>query len=358
MLARYAALLSFAVTALALSSGDLTVKLSAVSPTVSSIEDIILTAVVSNPTSEDIKFVKFNSVLDELPTKSFLVKKGDSDVLFSGVDIVPAITEDAAFVTIPAGGSIAMNHTVAASYDFESAGAGTFTFNAVTNLRVSEGGEITHFALDAASVDVEVNGDVAKRTVFPETASLRTSTPVCSNASRKNYLGAALSEARAVAGGAAANIRQSPNSANFKTYFNNHNRNDIWYNFDRIAGDLASSGNRGLHCVDRAGGICKNGGIAAYVLLVTSGGNIIGSEAYFCDWFFTSTRDLRSTCSGTNFPSTRTNVMLHELTHAIFASGDIVYDCPGSRGLSDANKKKNADNYTCFAMHNWKQHNC
>ncbi|TFL03478.1 Deuterolysin metalloprotease family-domain-containing protein [Pterulicium gracile] len=358
MLARYAALLSFAATALALSSGDLTVKLSAVSPTVSSIDDIILTAVVSNPTSEDIRFVKFNSVLDELPTKSFKVKKGDVDVTFSGVDVVPAITEDAAFITVPAGGSIAVNHTVAASYDFESVGAGTFTFDAITNLRVAEGNEITHFVLDAASVDVEVTDDVSKRSLFPESANLRTSTPVCNDANRRNYLAASLTEARAVAGGAAANIRQSPNSANFATYFNNHNRNDIWYNFDRIAGDLASSGNRGLHCVDRAGGICKNGGIAAYVLLVTSGGNIVGSEAYFCDWFFTSTRDLRSTCSGTDFPLTRTNVMLHELTHAIFASGDIVYGCPGSRGLGDADKKKNADNYTCFGMHNWKQYNC
>ncbi|TFK97353.1 hypothetical protein BDV98DRAFT_607658 [Pterulicium gracile] len=356
MLSRYTVLLSFAVTALALSSGDLTVKLSAVSPTVASIDDIILTAVVSNPTSKDIKFVKFNTVLDELPTKSFKVKKGDADVLFSGVDVVPAITEDSAFVTIPAGGSIAVNHTVSASYDFESAGAGTFTFDAITNLRVSEGGKMTHFALDAASVDVEVTADVAKRTVFPESANLRASNPVCNDAGRRNQLAAALDEARAVAGGAAHNIRADPNSANFRTYFNNHNRNDIWYNFDRIAGNYG--GNRGLHCVDRAGGLCSNPGIAAYVWLVTSGGNIISSESYFCNWFFTSTRDLRSTCSGVNFPSTRANVMLHELTHGDFASGDIVYDCPGSRALGDADKKKNADNYTCFAMHNWKQYNC
>lgn len=158
---------------------------------------------------------------------------------------MPAITEDAAFITVPAGGSIAVNHTVAASYDFESVGAGTFTFDAITNLRVAEGNEITHFVLDAASVDVEVTDDVSKRSLFPESANLRTSTPVCNDANRRNYLAASLTEARAVAGGAAANIRQSPNSANFATYFNNHNRNDIWYNFDRIAGDLASSGNRG-----------------------------------------------------------------------------------------------------------------
>ncbi|TFK98481.1 hypothetical protein BDV98DRAFT_572745 [Pterulicium gracile] len=363
MLRCSAALLTFAATALALSSGDLTVKLSAVSPVVASIDDIILTAVVSNPTSEDIKFVKFGSVLDELPTKSFNVRKGDEAVTFSGVEIIPALDIDAAFITIPAGGSIAVNHTVAASYAFEAAGTGVFTFETSVNLQVADGpdSELAHFVLESTSVDVEVTDDVAKRSVFPDDdeseVGLRTSTPVCDNATRRNFLAAALKEARAVAGGAATNIKQSPNSARFKTYFNDASRNDIWYNFDRVAGDLASSGNRGLHCKDRAGGLCAGGGVGAYVRLVTSGNNIISSEAYFCDWFF-GTKDLKAICNGTNFPQTRVNVMLHELTHAVFRSTDTVYGCPGSRGLSSANKKKNADNYTCFALHNYLANTC
>lgn len=62
-------------------------KLTAVASSVASIDDIILTAVVSNPTAEDIKLVKFNSVLDKLPTKSFKVKKGDEEVKFHGIDV-------------------------------------------------------------------------------------------------------------------------------------------------------------------------------------------------------------------------------------------------------------------------------
>lgn len=133
-------------------------------------------------------------------------------------------------MTIPAGGSIAVNHTVAASYDFEAVGAGTFTFETTGNLQVFEGAgsELTSYNLPAASVDVTITDDVAKRTVFPESeVSLMTSTPVCDDVNGRKFLASALSEARAVAGGAAANIRQQPNSGNFATYFENANRDEI-----------------------------------------------------------------------------------------------------------------------------------
>ncbi|TFK98451.1 hypothetical protein BDV98DRAFT_533901 [Pterulicium gracile] len=346
MLSRSAILVSLAAVALGLSTGDLTVKLSAVSSTVSSIDDIILTAVVSNPTSEDIKVVKFGTILDELPTKAFKVKKGDADVDFTGIDVIPDTSDDAAFITIPAGQSIALNHTVAASYDFESSGTGTFTFSTITNFQVSEASELTYFsAAESESVSVEVTDDVSKRFVFPEDAGsvgLRTSTPVCSDTNRRNFLAASLSEARAVAGGAAANIRQSPNSARLNTYFGNANRDDLWYNFDRVAGDLASSGNRGLHCVDRAGGACSGGGVVAYT-------NYAVFQAYFCNSFF-SAQPLSAICGSSTINFGRANVMLHELTHAVFGSNDVVYGCPGSKNLSVADKKRNADNYSCFAL--------
>lgn len=158
---------------------------------------------------------------------------------------MPALGSEDAFVTIAAGESIAVNHTVATSYDFEAVGPGTFTFEVITNLQVSEGDEITHFALDAASVDVEVTDDVTKRTVFPDGSSSRTSTPVCDDGNRRQYMADALTEARAVAGGAAHNIRQDPWSGNYNDYFNHANHDEVWWNFDRIAGDLPSSGNRG-----------------------------------------------------------------------------------------------------------------
>jgi deuterolysin len=71
-----------------------------------------------------------------------------------------------------------------------------------------------------------------------------TTTPTCNDNNRRYILEQSLSEARALAGGAAADVRSHPNSQAFKDYFGNSNRDTIWYNFDRIAGDLAVNGNR------------------------------------------------------------------------------------------------------------------
>lgn len=67
--------LSLTTLALGLSSGDIKVTLNAVSSSVSSIEDIILTTVISSPTSSDIRVIKSANVLDDSPSDSFAVGK-------------------------------------------------------------------------------------------------------------------------------------------------------------------------------------------------------------------------------------------------------------------------------------------
>ena len=81
---RASILLSFATLALGLAAGGLKVTVNAVSSSVSSIDDIVLTAVVSNPTGQDIRVIGTNNVLDNLPTKSFFVTKDDQKVTFTG----------------------------------------------------------------------------------------------------------------------------------------------------------------------------------------------------------------------------------------------------------------------------------
>jgi deuterolysin len=76
-------------------------------------------------------------------------------------------------------------------------------------------------------------------------AETEQTTPVCNDRNRLNILTAGLAEARALAGGAATDIRSHPNSGQYAAYFGNSNRDTVWWNFDRIAGDLPSSGVRG-----------------------------------------------------------------------------------------------------------------
>jgi deuterolysin len=79
-----------AVSLAAPSPSSLKVSVTPVATTAKS-KDISLSATVTNPTSEDIKFVRFGSVLDTLPTRSFKVTKDGKEVTFAGMRVCVSI---------------------------------------------------------------------------------------------------------------------------------------------------------------------------------------------------------------------------------------------------------------------------
>lgn len=81
-------LLLSAASALAVptSSGELSVKLTAASSHVQ-LQDLLISATVSNPTAQDIRVLKYGTVLDELDTRSFAVSKDGVDVPFQGMQV-------------------------------------------------------------------------------------------------------------------------------------------------------------------------------------------------------------------------------------------------------------------------------
>lgn len=71
---------------LALAS-PMTVTLSA-PENVSSLDDLKITATVVNTGSDEVRILKYNTILDsEIPTRSFYVKKDDSTVNFTGIAV-------------------------------------------------------------------------------------------------------------------------------------------------------------------------------------------------------------------------------------------------------------------------------
>ncbi|KAJ7071948.1 hypothetical protein C8F01DRAFT_1101947 [Mycena amicta] len=356
---RASVLLSLCTLALGLSVGDLKVSIKAVSSSVKSVDDIIITAVVSNPTAEDIRVIAKNNVLDGSATRSFAVSKNDDSVLFTGVRTTLDLSADAIYTTIPAGSSIAVNHTdLGALYDFETSGTGSFSFAPNTLFQTGPDAAPVHVATDAVSV--EVTHDVSKRELFP--LDRRTSTPVCSDSGRLQILKDSLSYGRSLAGGAASDILSHPNGPEYTTYFGGNTQSDIWYNMDRIAGDLSNeSGDRNIYCSQDVANLCgPNTGIIAYTLVVTSGGKIVGSNIYTCDIFFTSVGSTPSVCTNgyDSTTSSRGGVILHELSHATAGTADITYGCSAAAGLSVANKKNNADNYRCMGLAIYKDYDC
>ena len=69
-----------------LRAGDLDVFLSTPTDKVTSVSDLRVVATVKNIGGEDLKILKFGTVLDnELPTRSFIVSKDGKEAPFTGV---------------------------------------------------------------------------------------------------------------------------------------------------------------------------------------------------------------------------------------------------------------------------------
>ena len=80
---------------------------------VNSIDDIKVTAAVTNTGSEALKILKFGTVLDsEMPTRSFTVSKDGAVADFTGIKLQIDLEslDDSAFVVIPAGETIVVEH--------------------------------------------------------------------------------------------------------------------------------------------------------------------------------------------------------------------------------------------------------
>ncbi|KAF8067649.1 hypothetical protein FPV67DRAFT_1780706 [Lyophyllum atratum] len=348
-------LLSLATLALGLSSGDLKVTLNAVSSSVSSIDDIIISAVVSNPTNKDIRVIAKNNILDTSATKSFAVRKNDQDVLFTGIRATFDLTAEGIYTTIPARSSVAVNHTdIGALYDFEHSGTGAFSF--VANNIFQTGPDAPALIVDAPAVTVKVTDDVQKRLLLAPSLS----TPQCSDGGKQAVISDSLAGARAMAGGAASDIRTHPTSSEFNTYFAGNSQDTIWYRMDIIAGDLSSSGTRIIGCTDPAAICGGTGGVIAYTLVGTSNGQIVSSDIYTCPIFFTAVSDTPRICTD-GFDSTtssKAGVILHELSHATSGTSDLGYGCSVTAGLSTSDKLNNADNYRCMGSAIYKHYNC
>jgi len=85
-------LAAFAAASVTLASpvrraGALTVNIAAPAGNVTSVDELKLVAEVTNTGAEDLKIFKYNTVLDSLPTKSFVVTKDGETVAFKGIRV-------------------------------------------------------------------------------------------------------------------------------------------------------------------------------------------------------------------------------------------------------------------------------
>ncbi|KAJ8073705.1 hypothetical protein PM082_011983 [Marasmius tenuissimus] len=228
-------LLSFTALALGLATGDVKVSVKAVSSSVSSIEDVVLTAIVFNPSNRDIRVLALNNILDDQPTRSFSVTKDGKEVTFTGIHVTPDLDNQANWVTILAGQSVSVNHTVSKLYNFEPHGTGTYMFapNAIFQTTMTE--PLLVVNVDSVQVEVVHNGDVSFRYLIPPSASL--SSVSCADPGRAQILRDAHENAKLLATNTITDIRNNPNSVNWGAFFGGNDREEIIQRFTLIAQD-------------------------------------------------------------------------------------------------------------------------
>ncbi|KAF9030873.1 zincin [Hymenopellis radicata] len=305
---------------------------------VASIGDLTFTAAITNTNSEAVKILKYGTILDNLPTRSFTVSKDGADVAFTGAKLTVALS-DSAYTTIASGETVTVSHTVSEIYDFASAGTGTYSFAPLTEFQVagaedsvSAVAELAKVTVAAPSVGVEVTSDVARRV-------RKRATDICKDSSMASFIDASYTEAKELASISSSYI--STNGASdsvYTAYFGASSTSKVTGIIDAVADENDSS--RTLSCTDDYN-VC-DGNVIAYTLISTT-------DIYFCDIFFDEVPST-SLCSGTTVASRniRGGTTLHELTHAVADTDDITYGCAADQALSDAKSVQNADNFNCF----------
>ncbi|KAK0230165.1 Metalloprotease [Armillaria fumosa] len=345
-------------------AGKLVVELSGPSGSVDS-ADLVLTASVTNTGSQDVKVLKYGTILDALPTRSFVVTNDDtqSEVPFTGVKLSVSMDNnpEAAYITIPSGQTINVTHDVSAIYDW--GGNANYTITPIASLRAAAPGNLladisslSSVSVDSSSFSVEISS-VTKRELQSKHESRSSDVQVldkravvsCSSPSESDFISASYTEGKALASLGSSYISfNGATDSLYRSYFDSTSTSTVTSVLDAAASESSSS--RTLSCDDTYN-LC-DGNIVSYTVISTT-------NIYFCDIFFNevATTEL---CSGTTVAArnVRGGTVLHELTHAIANTDDITFGCSADQALSDTQSAINADNYNCFTTQVFQNEEC
>ncbi|KAL0070273.1 hypothetical protein AAF712_002765 [Marasmius tenuissimus] len=333
---------AFATAALAnpvkRAADQLTVKVTGPSSgAVESTDDLKFTAEVTNNGAEAVEVLKYGTILDALPTRSFTITQNGTNIPFVGAKLSVALNNDNAYTTIESGKTVTISHEVSSLFDFATAGPGTFSFTPISDFRVAGDQKASHPALMAEVssssnvIEVEVKNVVKKE--------VRRAVTECADSSKKSFIEASYTEGKELASITSQYIGSAgANDQLFTSYFGSNSPSSIASVYNDVAGE---TGNRLLSCSDPASAC--DGNVIAYTIISTT-------DIYYCDIFFDEVPQSQL-CGGTT-PAARNvrgGTTLHELTHALDNTDDVTYGCSNDKALPDAQKKINADNYNCFA---------
>ncbi|KIY48346.1 zincin [Fistulina hepatica ATCC 64428] len=327
---------SFALASSHRRSGGLTVELTG-PQSITSLDDLIITAAVTNGNSEDIQIQTYGTVLDTLPTHAFNVTTADNTELnFIGIELSVDLSQ-APFTTIPAGETLTVNRSIADLYDFASVGETTLTISLYNTYMVARSQDnLTVVEVSAYSpVTVNVPVGLERRNVFT-----RALIECTSNLTEYLFISEAYLESKALAARAAAYVTLNGlNDSLYESYFGLGGVLDVVSVYDAVATEVNSS--ISISCTD-PDDYCT-AGVVTYTVTQSS-------EIVVCDSFFdeVTTSDLCSTTT-VDDRDVRGGTLLRDLTLITSGTSSLVNGCILDRLLLGPLARINADSYSCFA---------
>ncbi|KAJ6481543.1 hypothetical protein C8R47DRAFT_1134745 [Mycena vitilis] len=339
----------------------ITVVVSSSHSTADSIADVLLTAAVTNNGKQDIKLVKYGTILDaELRTRSFTVTRDGSPVPFTGERVKFALSalNDKAFTTIPAGHTLAVVHNVSTLFDFASVGPGSFDFTPVTRFLaappthgLSTNEKTNTMTAASNSITVTITRDVA-----PRVLSAMYTDDQCADPTKRGIIEQSLNESTIMARLSQRYINErGVSDPAYSYYWGRNAAAPILSVFSRVENVQNFSTKLPLQCEKSP--TCDRGALAHTDYRA---GSTTAVRINFCDLFFTLPHankvcgDPLNNDDGDSFGG----ATLHELTHALSGTDDYAYGCAFVSDLPDNQKIDNAETYDCFAAQAYRTLQC
>ncbi|KAJ7175227.1 hypothetical protein C8R43DRAFT_1201946 [Mycena crocata] len=361
------ATLCFATAALAAprtGTGTLSIVLSSAQSAVNSIADIVINAAVTNTGADDIKVLKYGTVLDTaLPTQAFTVTRNGSVIPFTGIKVTVSVPnlDDRAYTTVAPGQTVKTVHKVAELFNFASVGTGSFTFAPITTFHttplahnISARPTLSTIQVLSSPITIAVTKDVGSHPLPQELPDH--SKNFCADASklkfiqnRREILPSRFTEMQKLGTISVNRIdRLGTTDALYKDFWGTNNPSNVKAVFNAVLNE--GSGNVNYYCEETQ--YCRSEPVIAYAEF-----GYATPRVYFCNYFFTQVEPTRSVCRSPQYVTTG-GVCLHELSHALANINDGPYDCEESKGLSDTGKLDSAFSYNCYSEAVYKKEEC
>ncbi|KAJ7659618.1 hypothetical protein DFH06DRAFT_1402691 [Mycena polygramma] len=329
--------------------------------TADSIADVLLTAAVTNNGMQEIKVVKYGTILDaELRTRSFTVTRNGSPVPFTGERVKFALSalNDRAFTTIAAGHTLTVVHNVSALFDFASVGPGSFNFTPVTRFLaaplahdISADKKVDAITATSNTITVTITRDVAPR----DLSSMYTDVQ-CADLTKREIIEHSINESTtmAVVGKRYINER-GPSDNVYQYYWGANVPGHIISVLTAVESVRSFSTKLPLHCDKSA--TCDGGALAHTTF---TGGSTIATLINYCDSFFALPHANKVCTDPPNNDDGDSigGVSLHEFTHALSGTEDYAYGCAFVPDLPDNQKIGNAETYDCFTAQAYRTLQC